>query len=85
MVNTDDGYKMYDVEANVIEETFRPMVELTSQQVGIYEYIKLDEERGTYAYVFKIRVLVEEPFDEGDYMVLFDYLADFYEENEDEL
>lgn len=76
---------MYDVEANVLEQTFKPMVELSSQQVGIYEYVALDAERGTYAYIFKIRVLVEDRFDEGDYMVLFDYLADFYEENEDEL
>lgn len=75
---------MYDVDGNVLEDKFRPMVELTSEQIGIYECSELDNQRGSYAYIFKIRVLVEEPFNEGDYLTLFDYLADFYEEHEDD-
>jgi hypothetical protein len=71
---------MYDAEANLVEQTFKPMVELSEKQVGIYEFIDLPHS-DSYMYVFRMRVLIEEPFNEGDYMTLFDYLEEFFEEH----
>jgi len=77
---------MYDVDGDVVEESFKPMVELNEHQVGIYERTDLTGdpeypalEGCCFAYEFKVRVFVERRFDERDHMVLFDYLESFYE------